>query len=107
MTEPTGSSAGSAAAMPDRTFTPDVVVVPLQYAVALNDRCVPGPGSGPTSAAGPSLRPKRESRILVWERNTKAVTTTSVASTFRRMDREISIFLKDGGPGLEARGQCR
>jgi hypothetical protein len=33
-TLPTGSRSGSAAAIPERTFTPDAVVVPLQYAVA-------------------------------------------------------------------------
>ena len=92
--------------MPDRTFTPDAVVVPLQYAVAPNVRRVPGAGSGPTSAAGPSRRPKRESRIRVSYRNTKAVTTTERRETALRQQesREISTTI---GPAevREARRQ--
>jgi hypothetical protein len=42
MTEPTGSISGSAAATPLRAATPEAVVCPLQYAVALNRRRVPG-----------------------------------------------------------------
>src|SRR3954454_1683899 len=102
MTDPTGSSAGSAAAIPDRTFTPEVVVVPLQYAVALNERCAPAAGTGPTSAAGPMRRPKRESRIRVSYRNTKAVTTRSVASTLRQRWRDISTI----SCPLQAAGSC-
>src|SRR5215218_2625985 len=105
MTEPTGSSAGSAAAIPDRTFTPEAVVVPLQYAVALNERCAPAAGTGPTSAAGPTRRPKRESRMRVSCRNTKAVTTSSVASTLRQRWREISTIFRRT-PGSRSSAQA-
>ena len=46
MTLPTGRIAGSAAAMPVRTPTPDAVVSPLQYAVAEN--CSRAPACGNT-----------------------------------------------------------
>ena len=48
-TDPTGSSSGSAAATPVWTATPDVVVMPLQYAVALNASRAPGEGGAVAS----------------------------------------------------------
>src|SRR3954453_11940849 len=102
MTDPTGSRSGSAAAMPDRTLTPEVVVVPLQYAVAPKSSVVPGRGDGSVVRAR-RVRAKRESRILVSYSNTKAVTTASVASSFRQMDREISISVGSRLQGWIAR----
>ena len=45
MTLPTGSSCGSAATIPVRTPTPDAVVSPLQYAVAVNLSRAPACGN--------------------------------------------------------------
>jgi len=44
ITDPTGRMSGSAAAIPVRTFTPEAVLVPLQYAVAVNRSRAPGTG---------------------------------------------------------------
>src|SRR5258707_12094548 len=84
-TEPTGSRSGSAAAMPDRTFTPDAVVLPLQYAVAEKRSRDPGIG-GEGSTAGRSRAAKRESRIVTSYNHTNPTTTTTVASTFRHSE---------------------
>src|SRR5881397_2380979 len=44
-TLPTGRMESSAAAMPVRTWVPEAVVVPLQYAVAEKSRRAPGTGA--------------------------------------------------------------
>ena len=49
MTEPTGSSVGSAAATPVRGQTPEAVTSPLQYAVAVNRSLAPGDGTAEAS----------------------------------------------------------
>ena len=64
-TVPTGSSSGSAAAMPRRTFTPAAVVCPLQYAVASKARCEPGAGRSSSSPSMSSQAPYPESSMRV------------------------------------------
>src|SRR5262245_20185028 len=79
-TLPTGSTIGSAAAIPVRTSTPDEVVEPLQYAVALNGSCVPVSGD-PWLVVIAIRATLRESNICASYRNTKpAMATTSTTS---------------------------
>src|SRR5512139_1030423 len=86
-TLPTGSSALSAAAMPVRTTTPEAVVLPLQYAVAVNWRRAPGTGVvGSTSFW---LHGHTESMVVASYSSTNPVTATRVASSVRQVDREI------------------
>src|SRR5215813_4338211 len=49
ITDPTGSSSGSAATTPVCAATPEVVTIPLQYALALKARREPGSGSAKVS----------------------------------------------------------
>jgi hypothetical protein len=77
-TVPTGRIDGSAAAMPLRTPTPDAVVVPLQYAVALKGSRAPGNGD-PSGLVIVSQAALRESRIWLSYINTNP--TTAARST--------------------------
>jgi hypothetical protein len=52
MTVPRGSSAGSAAAMPRETGTPDAVMPFVQYAVAINGDWLAGAGGTCGGGAG-------------------------------------------------------
>src|SRR5262245_37675076 len=78
----------SPAATPVRTPTPDAVVVPLQYAVALKARRAPARGevgsTAPRAAAA-----SRESNVETSYRNTKPTTHTKVTSSLRHSDREM------------------
>jgi hypothetical protein len=64
MTEPTGSRSGSDAAIPRWTLVPAAVVVPLQYAVALNRRRRPGAGRAVSSRSSACRAAERESNIV-------------------------------------------
>jgi hypothetical protein len=64
-TLPTGRIAGSAAAMPVRTPTPDAVVWPLQYAVAENIRRAPACGIATVSVTVGTLASDVESRVWI------------------------------------------
>src|SRR5687768_15264560 len=86
MTEPAGNSCGSAAAIPARTFTPDAVTSPLQYAVTLNRTEVPGEGAAVSLAD--SIRAVRESIITFSKITTNATAAMAVASSFIRRDRD-------------------
>src|SRR4029079_14538086 len=86
-TLPTGSSPLSAAAMPVRTVTPEAVVAPLQYAVALN--CRRAPGTGSVGSTGLALQGHTESIVVASYSNTNPVIATRVASSVRQFEREI------------------
>ena len=114
-TVPTGSSAGSAAATPVRTCTPDAVVSPLQYAVAV--KCSREPGCG--EAAVSASIAKRASRTVASYTNTKPTTAPRVATAFRQNDRvrnmlELEIQRRSlrpprntrGGLGFASLAQC-
>ena len=62
-TLPTGRIAGSAAAMPVLTPTPDAVVSPLQYAVAENCNRAPAWGNTVISLTVGALASDLESRV--------------------------------------------
>src|SRR5688572_16482478 len=87
-TLPTGRRAGSDAATPVRATTPDAVVVPLQYAVAVKSWREPAAGRvGSTTPGGASLR---ESDMLISYANTKPTLATSVTMSLRPTDREMT-----------------
>jgi len=80
-------------------LTPDAVVVPLQYAVALKSSRLPARGwaSVTPSAAGMA---NRESRIVASYSHTNPTATTDVASTLRQKDREM-FSTRQPGPKCE------
>src|SRR5215210_2508013 len=78
--------------MPWRTLTPDAVVVPLQYAVAVNLSREPASGCA-GSRISRTLVKVRESRMLASKRYAKPSTATRVARTFRPVDRVRNIAL--------------
>src|SRR5262245_58184690 len=86
-TVPTGSRVGSAAAIPDRTSTPEAVVVPLQYPVAANCRRVPVTGAVGSITAPPAAN-SRESNVVASYSKTKVATANNVAMTFSPIDPE-------------------
>src|SRR5262245_647035 len=92
-TLPTGRIDGSEAAIPVRTPTPDAVVVPLQYAVAVNSRRAPAAGAvGSTTFTefgSPTGFDSRESNTLTSYSNTKPVTAMHVAASFLTSDPEM------------------
>ena len=94
MTDPTGSRSGSAAAIPVLTFTPDAVVVPLQYAVAVNRRWdawfgkeIPSAAADGSTSAGMS----RKSMTVASYVSTNPTATMNVAVSLRPSEREISM----------------
>src|SRR3954471_16277330 len=87
--EPTGSSSGSAATIPLWTGTPEAVVIPLQYAVALNAARDPGIGGAAVSRNVAWRAAYLESRVVVSYSDTKAPTATAVTSDFRQKDPEM------------------
>src|SRR5687767_9032568 len=86
-TLPTGRIDGSDAAIPLRTPTPDAVVVPLQYAVAVNSSRAPAPGNVGSRSAEPT---PRRSNMLTSYINTKPTMAITVTTSFRPSDREMS-----------------
>src|SRR5438552_11870921 len=56
ITEPIGTSDGSAAAMPSVTFVPDAVREPVQYAVAVKVTCLPAGAAEEESGEGAAGR---------------------------------------------------
>jgi len=72
--------------MPVLTSTPDAVVVPLQYAVALNGSCVPG--SGEPSLVVIAIRATlNESNICASYSNTKPAMATTSTTSLSQIDR--------------------
>src|SRR6267142_4831419 len=86
MTVPTGSSSGSAAAMPLWTATPDAVSRPLQYAVALNASRAPGAGSAVVSRRTAWRAAYFESSAVTSWNDTNATAATGVTNVFRQND---------------------
>src|SRR5262249_37575097 len=90
ITEPTGSSIGSAAITPFCTATPDVVTSPLQYAVALKGMRAPGAGgatgSKSRSSASGSIE-NFESGIVTPYNHTNAPIASKVTNAFQRIER--------------------
>src|SRR5690242_20862363 len=90
ITEPTGSSAGSAAITPFCTATPDVVTRPLQYAVALKGMRAPGAGgatgSNSRSSANGSIE-NFESGIVTPYNHTNPPIASNVTNAFHRIER--------------------
>src|SRR5262249_16385716 len=66
ITDPTGSSSGSAATTPVCAATPEVVTIPLQYALALKARREPGSGSAKGSCGVARRATYCEARALTW-----------------------------------------
>src|SRR6185503_17450346 len=104
MTEPTGSKSGSAAAIPFRTFTPDVVVVPRQYAVAVKRRRAPGAGVAVLSRSSAWRAAYRESRIVLSYRKANATAAVPVATILRPNERESNIMTRVGATKSAAAG---
>src|SRR4030095_6617404 len=92
MTEPTGRRSGSAAAIPVWTFTPDAVVVPLQYAVAVNRSLAPGVGTASASWGSACRAAYRDSRGVTSYREANAKAATAVAKIFRPVERDSSML---------------
>src|SRR5206468_3897416 len=88
-TDPTGSSDGSAAAMPVCAGTPDEVVIPLQYAVALNTRRSPGEGTAVISRRPPCRTEYFESSVFASYNDTKPPTAMTVTTPFRQNEPEM------------------
>src|SRR2546421_8974184 len=86
ITEPTGSSSGSAAAIPACTATPAVVTIPLQYAVALNARRAPGIGTPTVSCIVACRAAYFESSAVTSYSEAKLHAATAVRMTFRHTD---------------------
>src|SRR5712672_3285059 len=91
ITEPTGSSSGSAAATPLWTGTPDAVVIPLQYAVALNARREPGSGSVDISCRVASRATYFESSAVTSYSDTKPTAAIAVTIVLRQKRPEMII----------------
>src|SRR6478736_6408354 len=90
MTEPTGRSVGSAAAIPAWTPTPDFVMRPLQYAVATKSVVEPAL-SGPSTLGSDGRLAPRESMTVASYMSTKPAIVNAVASSFLRREREKCI----------------
>src|SRR5688500_2358585 len=75
---------GSAAATPLRTATPDAVVCPLQYAVALNCRRAPGIGRSVPLSSSACRDPYRESETVASYKSTKAATSIMLGKMRRQ-----------------------
>src|SRR6185295_16854371 len=88
-TVPTGSSCGSAAAMPRWTGTPEAVTMPLQYAVALNETRVPGTGRANVSWSVASRAAYFESSAVTSKNDTKPIAATVVTMAFRQKRPEM------------------
>src|SRR5579872_2422964 len=88
-TDPTGSSSGSEATTPLCTATPEDVIMPLQYAVALNARRAPGIGSADVSCMVACRAAYFESRIVVSYSDTNATAATLVTIAFRQKEPEM------------------
>src|SRR5918994_4916304 len=91
MTDPTGRRSGSAAAIPRRTFTPDAVVVPLQYAVAVKRSRRPGAGRAVSSRSSAWRAAWRESYTVTSYSRAKATAAVPVAMILRPVERDSSI----------------
>src|SRR6187399_3165165 len=92
-TLPTGSSCGSAAATPVRTVTPEAVVEPLQYAVAVNAIRDPG-GGGPLSVNSFWMTLYCESKMRISYRNTNPTIKATTAMAFRQ--KEYARIIENG-----------
>src|SRR5438067_5730318 len=92
-TEPTDSSSGSAAAMPLCTATPDVVCIPLQYAVALNATRAPGEGTAVVSRSTACRAAYRESSAVTSYSETNPHAATAVATLFRQTDSAMIMLM--------------
>src|SRR5687768_16227142 len=92
-TLPTGRIFGSDAAMPVRTPTPDAVVVPLQYAVAL--KVSRDPAAGAVGSTAPWRAALRESIVVTSYSSTNVTIATMVASSLRQSDREMIRFISE------------
>src|SRR5438105_1119606 len=90
-TDPTGSSDGSAAATPLCTATPAVVIIPLQYAVALNATRSPGTGSAIVSWRVASRAAYFESRMVTSYKEAKAMAAIAVTIVFPQNERLMII----------------
>ena len=87
-TLPTGRIEGSEAAIPVRAPTPDAVVVPLQYAVALKRSRAPAAGSvGSTMFSGAA---SRESNITTPYSRTNVTHARHMTPSFRPSEREMT-----------------
>ena len=69
--------------------TPDEVVIPLQYAVALNTRRSPGEGTAVTSRRPPCRTEYFESSVFASYNDTKPPTAMTVTKLFRQSEPEM------------------
>src|SRR5881409_708379 len=88
-TDPVGSSSGSDAATPLCAATPDAVVTPLQYAVALNASRAPGIGTAVVSRSTACRAAYFESSVVTSYSETKPITATTVTTLLRQKDLEM------------------
>src|SRR5688572_22692368 len=86
--------------MPWRTLTPDAVVVPLQYAVAV--KRILEPASGARSLKLRTSRKGRESRMFASKKKANPNIATRVTKTFRQAD-----LVNSMGSGLGPRRSAR
>src|SRR4029453_4283814 len=89
-TLPTGRIEGSDAAIPVRTVAPEVVVVPLQYAVAVKSRCAPAVGAVGSRICARRGVVLRESKMLTSYASIRPTTAVKVTASLRQRDREMT-----------------
>src|SRR6185312_15081532 len=100
-TDPTGSSDGSDAATPFCAGTPEVVVMPLQYAVAPNVSRAPGVGAAAASGGIIWRVAYFESSARTSYSDTKLPTAIAVTRLFRQNEPEmiIAVSIQAGDDG--------